>query len=320
MKLTLSRYLTEAGGRPAISKIRANLKACIDKGCFIFRGSENGNNFGQKDKRTSRSSQTNSNLFLNFTNVFFPELPSRKSSYFASSDASEASTFGDIYVLFPHDSIKTFALIEDDFNLRPNPVLKEISSTASDYAGFGYAFWLSTIEVSQLAKVRLEDPHAAEMLEVAKKINKNIDVSKSDFDDFDRVFKAVMSNKDMKSLEHLITDIDRKICFFVWEIVSSKYDGVFSKFLHHVVEEGNKEIHVMGFAEALDFIKTHEKHGRSFEIWFEGGCSYFSVDWISRRLGKEMDDEDFNIADESSDMQDYADYIADFLSRYIKEA
>lgn len=257
-------------------------------------------------------------MILNFTALFVPEVPSRKTSYFATSDASNANSFGEIYVVIPHDSIANFALVPDDFNLRHNPILKKISSAASDYAGFGYEFWLSIISITQIAKSRLDDVHAAELLEVAKKIHKEQDVTKQDFDDFDRVFAKVMSNPRMNEITDL-PDSGQKLALFVWEVVSSEYDGSFSKFLRAVVREGNKEIQVMGFKEAIEFIKAQNHQGVDYEIWFDGGCSYFSVNWISEKLAKEMDDEDFSIVDNSNDMQDYAEYISSFLSRYVKE-
>ena len=315
MKLSLSRFLTEmASGKPNISPIRNNLSHCIKHNRFIYRGSETtSNNFGEKDKRESRASLVNSNIIMNFTSAYFNNLPDRKKSYFGTNSPSNASDFGTLFVIIPHDDVKEFAVVSNDFNLRDNHVFDEIK-TGLDFAGFGYPFTVSIQNICRKLKQKgssLSDETLSNLESSITKIStEHKEISKEDFEKFDSLFSEVFSSGDA----HRIADtMEDKFATFVWDVVISNYDGSFIQFLKHAVKVGTKDINVVSFEEALKILDSDD----TFEIWFEGRCSYFSIDWLNKQYQKINDDEDLDIVYDANDEEDINLAVSEVFSKFI---
>lgn len=312
MKLTLSRFLVENEGKtPNISTIKTNLKQCIEKAQFVYRGSETKHDgFGEKEKREGRSSLTNSNVVMNFTSAYFKNLPDRKKSYFGTNSPMNASEFGDIFVIVPHDEVKEFAIVSNDFNLRDNSVLDEIQR-GLDLSGFGFQLTLSIQNICRKLKHKkssLPVDELSELITAISKDHKEIDEHK--FEKFDSLFNQVFSSGEPYKIS---SEHDTNFALFVWEVVSSKYDGSFIRFMKHAVNEGISGVKVVSFAEALDTFKDDEQ----YEIWFEGRCSYFSLDWLNEQHKKLNDDEDADIVNDANDDEDIQLAIAEIFKQFM---
>jgi hypothetical protein len=313
MKLTLSRFLVENEGRtPNISVIKNNLAMCVEKQKFIYRGSENGDDFGEKEQRASRPSLTNSNIVLNFTSLYFDHLPSRKKSYFGTNSPIYASDFGEVFVLIPHDNVEKFAIVEEDFNLRENPVLSNIKA-GMDFSSFGYAFAESIFNICRVLRQE-SDKHAALENAIDKIHNNHEEIKKSDFEAFDEAFRTAFSdNVEQEKKDPAAFYAHGKLAYFVWELVSSKYDGSFIRFMKDTISHGTSQVKMASFSEILDTTN----HNELFEIWFEGRCSYFRLSWIEEQLGIDYGDEDYSISDEVSEEEDYDVVLAKFFKRFV---
>ena len=313
MKLTFSRFLVEnAGEAPNVSTIKNNLGMCIEHERFIFRGSETAHDgFGEKEKRTSRTSLTNSNVIMNFTSLYFDHLPNRKKSYFGTNSPSNATDFGSIFVIVPHDDVKEFAIVPNDFNLRENPVLDEIK-TGLDFSGFGFQFVYSLQKICAGLKQKQSQQRVEELDEVITRLsNDHEDVEKKDFEDFDLLFNEVFSSGEPYRV--LDYSHDAKFAWFVWEVVSSKYDGSFIRFIKHAIQKGTEDIKVVSLDEVLKMFQTDE----TFEVWFEGRCSYFNMDWLNEQYQKLNDNEDADIVNDANDEEGINLAIAEVLRQYI---
>jgi hypothetical protein len=312
MKLTLSRFLVENEGKtPNISTIKTNLKQCIEKAQFVYRGSETKHDgFGEKEKREGRSSLTNSNVVMNFTSAYFKNLPDRKKSYFGTNSPMNASEFGDIFVIVPHDDVKEFAVVSNDFNLRDNKVFNEIQH-GLDLSGFGYQFTVSIQSICRKLKDKNTSLPVDELSQLVTKLSsEHKDIGETEFEKLDSLFNEVFSSGEPHKVRGYH---DTNFANYVWEVVSSKYDGSFIRFMKHAVNEGISGVKVVSFTEALDTFKDDEQ----YEIWFEGRCSYFSLNWLNEQHKKLNDDEDADIVDDANDDEDIQLAIVEIFKQFM---
>ena len=312
MKLTLSRFLVENEGRaPNISPIKNHLKLCVDQEEFIYRGSESSSaDFGEKEKREGRSSLTNSNIVLNFTSTYFSHLPDRKKSYFGTNVPSNATDFGSVFVIVPHDEVKDFAVIPEDFNLRDNNVLNEIQ-TGLNLLEFGYQFAVSIQAICRkLKEKKIEVPHQELNDLVTKITSQHQDIGEAEFEKLDELFKEVFSSGEPKKVGGYH---NTNFANYVWEVASSKYEGSFIRFLKSAVKAGTQDLKVVPFEEALKIFKSKE----TYEIWFEGRCSYFSLDWLNEQYQKLNDDDDVDIVNDANDEDDIHSAIAEVFKQFL---
>ena len=107
--------------------------------------------------------------------------------------------------------------------------------------------------------------------------------------------------------------MEDKFATFVWDVVISNYDGSFIQFLKHAVKVGTKDINVVSFEEALKILDSDD----TFEIWFEGRCSYFSIDWLNKQYQKINDDEDLDIVYDANDEEDINLAVSEVFSKFI---
>ena len=312
MKLTLSRFLVENEGRsPSISPIKNHLKLCVDKEEFIYRGSDSSSaDFGEKEKREGRSSLTNSNIILNFTSTYFNHLPDRKKSYFGTNVPSNATDFGSVFVIVPHYEVKDFAVIPEDFNLRDNDVLNEIQ-TGLDLSGFGYQFAVSIQAICRKLKEKNTEAPCQELNDLVTKItSEHQGIGETEFNRLDELFNEVFSSGEPKKVGGYH---NTNFANYVWEVVSSKYEGSFIRFLKDAVRAGTQDLKVVSFEEALKIFKSKE----TYEIWFEGRCSYFSLDWLNEQYQKLNDDEDVDIVNDANDEDDIHAAVAEVFKQFL---
>lgn len=309
MKLTLSRYLVEnVGDSPNIAPIRRNLESCIKRSVFIFRGSDTAGTFGEKEARETRNSLTNSNFILNFTSLFFEHLPSRKRSYFGTNSPSNASDFGSLFVIVPHDSVSKVAIIPNDFNLQDNPVLNKIR-TGWNLSGLGFQLHIGILNIDE----ELNTPESKRLKAISSKIANTTDVDKQDFAEFDEAFRALFESGQPQRWLEGEDNYDAKYVQFVWETVSEKYNSTFSSFLRAAINAGHQGVEVLSFDEALKKMGTDEV----FEIWFEGKCSFFSLNWLDEKYTEITEDED-GIIDSANEEQDIHDAVGLVLSSFLR--
>lgn len=309
MKLNFLRFLTEkAGEKPNFSRIKSNLNKCIEAQKLIYRGSETSEGFGEKEKRENRKSLTNSNIALNFTSVYVSHLPNRKKSYFGTNSPSNASEFGDIFVLIPNDDVKAFAIISNDFNLTHNAVLNQIKEGLT-LNNFGFSFTAAIQAVCNHLKINNSKLPFKELNDAITKINfESEGVSETDFNKFDDLFKTVFSASELKDLDSW----DTKMAEFVWEVVTSKYDGSFKNFMKAVIRAATKDIKVLSFEEMLDSFGDE-----TLEIWFEGGCSYFSLDWLNKQYQRIYNYDEADIVNDAYDDEDINLAIIEVLKSFL---
>ena len=309
MKLTLSRYLVEnVGESPNLAPIRRNLESCIKRPVFIFRGSDTAGTFGEKEARETRNSLTNSNFILNFTSLFFEHLPSRKRSYFGTNSPSNASDFGSLFVIVPHDSVSKVAIIPNDFNLQDNPVLNKIR-TGWNLSGLGFQLHIGILNIDE----ELNTPESKRLKTISSKITNTTDVDKQDFTEFDEAFRALFESGQPQRWLEDEDNYDAKYVQFVWETVSEKYNSTFSSFLRAAINAGHQGVEVLSFDEALKKMGTDEV----FEIWFEGKCSFFSLNWLDEKYVEITEDED-GIIDSANEEQDIHDAVGLVLSSFLR--
>jgi hypothetical protein len=72
-------------------------------------------------------------------------------------------------------------------------------------------------------------------------------------------------------------------------------------------------VKVVSFTEALDTFKDDEQ----YEIWFEGRCSYFSLNWLNEQHKKLNDDEDADIVDDANDDEDIQLAIVEIFKQFM---
>ena len=307
MKLTLARYLVENEKRaPNFSVISKNLDASIKHKIFVFRGSDTPGNFGEKEARESRNSLTNSNIVMNFTSLYFTHLPSRKKSYFGTNSPASASDFGSLFVIIPHDDVANVAIIPNDFNLQENPVLNEIKS-GWNLSSFGFVVYAGIRDLDEM----LGTPESERLVDIATRISTTTEVTEQDFDAFDSAFEALFTSRQPQEKLEEEDSYDAKLVQFVWEKVSEKYDSRFTGFLKAAIKAGHNGIEILPFEQALEKMGTEEV----YELWFEGKCSFFSLDWLNERYGELQDDDDVDIVSDANDEQDIHAAVAEvFIS------
>ena len=311
MKLTLSRFLVENEGEtPNISPIKNHLKQCIEKKKFIYRGSvTTQSEFCEKEKREGRQSLTNSNLVMNFTSAYFTHLPDRKKSYFGTNSPMNALEFGNLFVIIPHDDVKEFAMVSNDFNLRDNPVLNEIRD-GLDLSEFGFELKRSIQTICKKLKDKNTNLPVDELSQLVNKLSLEFkDIGKQDFEKFDNLFNEVFSSGEPYKIGGYH---DTNFANYVWEIVSSKYDGSFKRFMEHAIDEGIKGVKVVSFSEALDSFSDDQ-----YEIWFEGRCSYFSLIWINDQYQNLTGNKNAFIIDGAKNEEDIQLAITEVFKQFI---
>lgn len=281
MKLTFSRYLVENEGEsPNFASIKNNLNTCLEKQKFIYRGSDTEGTFGEKGKRIGRSSLTSSNLIMNLTTEYFSDVPNRKNSYFGTNNAVNAREFGQVFVIIPHDDVKEFAVVNNDFNLRDNSVFDRVKSGLG-FSAFGYRLCSSTQFICEKLKRKKSTLPVVELHELLTKLSNTIDVERADFEKLDSLFNEVFSSGEPEKSKGYSSS---EFANYVWDEVSASYDGSLLRFLKAALKESMDEVMIQSFPEALETFKQEDV----FEVWFEGKCSYFSVDWLNKEYTEMM--------------------------------
>lgn len=311
MKLTLARYLVEnENSAPNLGVIAKNLESCINQRSFVFRGSDTPGSFGEKEARESRNSLTSSNIVMNFSSLYFHHLPSRKKSYFGTNSPSNASDFGSIFVIVPHDSVTHVAIVPNDFNLQKNPVLGEIKSDWN-LSNFGVVIYSGI----KILAAEANSKQAKRLSDLVSHISTSTDVTQHDFEEFDVAFEEFFRSGQPQAILEYEDSYDAKIVSFVWEQVSGKYGSKFSKFLKAAISAGQEGVEVLPFEEALKKMGTEEV----YEIWFEGKCSFFSLNWLNEKYGELQEDEDADIVSDANDEQDIHDAVAEVFTSLLQK-
>ncbi|WP_407305449.1 hypothetical protein [Acinetobacter sp.] len=139
MKTFKEHLLEESTGD--LSDFRKNAETMLSKGIFLYRGTRTARQNLQIGDftgsiQTARTIQRKAKGSRAMTRVSSKwEIPDRSLSYFATRDASHASTFGNIMLVIPGDDVSFYAWTATDFN----------QSTGDDYKRF---FSIVEIDVS----------------------------------------------------------------------------------------------------------------------------------------------------------------------------
>lgn len=255
--------------------IQRNLKTCIDHNVFLYRGLERDGLekiIHQPRLENDRSSQSTSNILLNFASTL-DYLPNRKRSSFITNSYSGADDFGRIFFAFPHDDVKQFAVVLDDFNLKNVPNLDRVMQISSKPSTFCWYLgaWGKTLSQADQASNGVN--HLGKGIEMiddssikdAKVIFDRIDsllvefwdelMHLNDVDEEDR--DTELHNSIMKGLEH--------------------YGKSFTKMLTALIDELEIK-HFESFEELIEFMSNNSHE--SFEVWYEGDTTLLNYDWI----------------------------------------
>jgi hypothetical protein len=303
MKTTFLEYITSNALMPNFNPIEKNILECIDNETFLFRGSDTFSNFGEKEERQNRTSLTTSNLFLNFSSIYFPDFPNRRKSFFATNFYSNAQQFGDdVFVLIPHDNVSKFAIMKGDFNLVRVYCLREFdtgldSINLSDFV-FTFADMPSRI-ISEMDEGGFLFAYRTEALvEKLKKLvdclNKisfgpNEDVSKSDFEKLNSLFFEAFGSQDFEKLRSEKDDFRfLSLAFGLFDAIKSGKVKDLTDIFKMMVEEATKTIEIhSSFKDLIKSLKNKNNKNDGFsdyEIWFQGKCSYFKIEWLKDLL------------------------------------
>lgn len=314
-KTTFLRHLNENTNSPNFIGCKENLKMSINLAQFLFRGSDAFADFGEKEERGSRVSLTESNIFLNVSSLFFKDFPSRKKSYFSTNSKSTASDFGDdVFILMPHDSVKNFAVMKGDFNLIKLKSLRNLSNkldsvTLSD---FGYSFPSSidvfySLFIEQFA--HLDNSKSAlnliiDLNDVTQKIAFAESADESDFEKLDKVFVDVFENEQVQQFIAYYLESQKNSPFSSTKDISDLHE------FYKVIKEGKVESITGIFKMLVEEIFSNTKLFKSFrevvefflnidddddyEVWFQGKCSYFKLEWLKDVLITNQENENGN--------------------------
>ena len=309
MKKSFIQYLIEEEGqKPNFAPCIKNLTHCLANTVYLYRGSNPSSNFGEKEKRESRNSLTNSNMVMNFTSLYAEHLPSRKKSFFASNSIHNASGFGDVVVLIPHDDVTQFATIPNDFNLQENKVLDEIRH-GWDLSGLGFTLASAIRDFNE----DLNTDESRKLYAISTWITRKTEVSKADFEEYSKCFADFFSSERLKQIPSEDIRYDERLAMRVWEVVSEKYDGDFLRFLKAAFNAGHNGVEVTSFEEMLKRIESDEL----FEIWFEGKCSFFSIDWLNQKYAEFSEDGEGDFIKDASDDEDIRLGISEVFQRLL---
>ena len=269
--------------------IQRNLKTCIDHNVFLYRGIERDGMekiIHQPKLENDRSSQAASNILLNFASTL-DHLPNRKRSSFITNSYSGADDFGRIFFAFPHDNVKQFAVVLDDFNLKHVPNFNHVMQISSKPSTICWCLgvWGKFIGnevddasngVIHLGKLIQKINDAS--IENAKTIFERIDSLLIDFWD-----ELMHLNDDVRA-EDLNDDVRAEDLDRDTELHKSimkgleHYEKSFTKMLSALIDE--LEIrHFDSFEELIKFMSNNSYE--SFEIWYEGDTTLLNYDWIT---------------------------------------
>ena len=309
MKKSFIQYLIEEEGqKPNFAPCIKNLTHCLANTVYLYRGSNPSSNFGEKEKRESRNSLTNSNMVMNFTSLYAEHLPSRKKSFFASNSIHNASGFGDVVVLIPHDDVTQFATIPNDFNLQENKVLDEIRR-GWDLSGLGITLAAAIRDFNE----HLNTDESRKLYTISAWITRKTEVSKADFEEYSKRFADFFSSERLKQIPSEDIGYDERLAMRVWEVVSEKYDGDFLRFLKAAFNAGHNGVEVTSFEEMLKRIESDEL----FEIWFEGKCSFFSIAWLNQKYAEFSEDGYGDFIEDARDDEDIRLGISEVFQRLL---
>ena len=313
MKKSFIQYLIEEEGqKPNFAPCIKNLTHCLANTVFLYRGSDSSSNFGEKEKRESRNSLTNSNMVMNFTSLYAEHLPSRKKSFFATNSIHNAYDFGDAVVLIPHDDVTQFATIPNDFNLQENKVLEEIRR-GWNLSGLGFTLAVAIRDFNE----DLNTDESRKLYTISTKITHETEVSKADFEEYSKCFADFFSSERLKQIPSEDIGYDERLAMFVWEVVSEKYDGDFLRFLKAAFNAGHNGVEVTSFEEMLKRITSSDE---LFEIWFEGKCSFFSIAWLNQKYAEFSEDGEGDFIEEANDEEDIRLEISEVFKHLLSKS
>lgn len=313
MKKSFIQYLVEEEGqKPNFAPCLKNLTKCLSENVYLFRGSDSPPSFGEKEKRESRNSLTNSNMVMNFTSLYAEHLPSRKKSFFATNSIHNAYDFGDAVVLVPHDEVTKFASIPNDFNLQENEVLEEIRR-GWNLSGLGFTLAVAIRDFNDDLNIN----ESRKLYAISTKITHETEVSKADFEEYSKCFADFFSSERLKQIPSEDIGYDERLAMFVWEVVSGKYDGDFLRFLKAAFNAGHNGVEVTSFEEMLKRITSSDE---LFEIWFEGKCSFFSIAWLNQKYAEFSEDGEGDFIEEANDEEDIRLEISEVFKHLLSKS
>lgn len=295
-KKSTEKLLKQLG--PLIPKIQNNLKACVETGVLLFRGSDaHVQPFGEIKNRVGRQSLTGQNVFLNFFSNFYPELPNRSNSASCSTDSNDASSFGDVSVVIPFDGAR-IASVLDDFNLVQ---VDKRKFENLDYFGRIISYTLPGI-LETIANGKSEHLHLIsacdELVKAIRVVSDSVVNGKEEFELIDRILKAILNDKvfsDFVSAPHKFDDreFERKFArtftnvgyttltiteheaFDTLVEIRQNFNSSFIEYLSYLTSKIFEKIKSGSLKEVLDSVDN-----RAHEVWFEDGYVYFSRDFL----------------------------------------
>lgn len=298
MKTQLKEFISlneDYSKKETIESIKANVQKCLDSGVFLFRGLKNQDKIGHRNVRAARNSQIGSNVLMNYFSVFHTEIPNRSKSYFMTNSQKNAETFGDAYIVFPHDNVDNFGVVYDDFNLIYTEKLRKIGfSNTSGLSGvlalvcrnlYDNLLRLNNSEnLGIIDDLRKFSESSAKIINEDAGVAETVTATKEDFENFRVSFKTLFPIL-VKNLGKF--DIDLYGLNFIDRMVIHYPDFDIIEMLNDVATPEQLEIECLNFDSVVQKLKDANKYKDKYEIWFEGKISYFNVKMIRHAYFKQ---------------------------------